>query len=73
MQPSLRQHLYEESRRRPSEQPASRVYSVFRRITNLHEISVYVLLLYETISQEKPAGFQSLIVYAPISKSTGYN
>ena len=35
----------------------------------LLDMSVYSLLLYATISQEKPAGFQALIVYAPISKS----
>ena len=47
---------------------ASRVDSVM----NLHETSVYALLLYATISQEKPAGFKALFIYVPISKSTGY-
>ena len=44
----------------------------FSRITNLHAMYVYVLLLYATIGQEKPAGFQVLIVYATILKGAGY-
>ena len=38
----------------------------------MYEISMYALLLYTTISQKKPAGFQALIRYVPISKSSGY-
>ena len=94
-QPSLRHLLYEESRRRPSEQPAifagiivpaqinavhnigtaSRVYSVFRELRIcLKMLCMYrfvCVLLYATISQEKPAVCKVLIVSAPISKSAG--
>ena len=34
-------------------------------------MSVYALLLYAKVKQEKYAGFQALIIYAPMSKSTG--
>ena len=55
---------------------ASSVYSVFRELQiclkMLCRYRFVCILLYATTSQEKPVVCKVLIVYAPISKSAGY-